>query len=110
MTGPPVAEKKPEYPKDLGNGVEMINREDCPGGYCETFLIRPPPPGMNTGMGMGMPGMGMPGMGMGGGQTPCCPQLPQAPCGGQQQSSCQLQPPPSGCNAPCPQGPPTMVG
>lgn len=110
-TQPAPAASKPEYPKDLGNGVEMINREDCPGGYCETFLVRPPPPGMQPpmGMGMGMPGMGMGmGMGMGGGATPCCPQLPPSPCGGQTQSPCQLGPPPSACNSPCPQGPPMM--
>lgn len=85
---------KSEYPKDLGNGVEMINREDCPGGYCETFLVRPPPAGMGFPMGMGM-GMGM-------GSMPCCPQLPPSPCGGQQQPSCQLGPPPMACNSPCP--------
>lgn len=111
----PAASGKPEYPKDLGNGVEKINREDCPGGYCETFLIRPPPPGMGYPMPMGMGGMGMPmggmGMGMGmpaGGSNPCCPQLPPSPCGGMQQPPCQLGPPPQGCNSPCP--PPPMVG
>ena len=75
----PSSSGKPEYPKDLGNGVEMINREDCPGGYCE--------------MGHGIP---------------CCPQLPPSPCGGQQQPSCQLGPPPQGCNSPCPPSP--MMG
>lgn len=91
----------------------MINREDCPGGYCETFLIRPPPPGMGFPMPMGMGGMGM-GMPMGMGMqqpmggNPCCPQLPPSPCGGMQQPSCQLGPPPQGCNSPCP--PPPMMG